>query len=156
MDDRTNEDRSHDQRPIDEMTPRVTPALRLLSPLPPETEAVVRRVMDCAFTVHRALGPGFLEKIYVRALYLELEEQKLKFEAEKNILVRYKRWNIPGQTVDLIVESAVLIEAKVVPKLRPIHRLQVLSYLKTLDLRIGLLINFNAPVLKDGFKRVIR
>ena len=130
--------------------------MRVVSPLPLATEAVVRRVMDCAFTVHRSLGPGFLEKIYVRALHLELAEQKLTFEAERSILVRYKQWEIPGQTVDLIVESSVLIEAKVVPKLCPIHRLQVLSYLKTLDLRIGLLINFNAPVLKDGFKRVIR
>ena len=112
--------------------------------------------MNCAFAVHRSLGPGFVEKIYVRALHLEMAAQKLRFEAEKNILVRYKQWQIPGQTVDLIVESSVLIEAKVVPKLRPIHRLQVLSYLKTLDLRVGLLINFNAPALKDGFKRVIR
>ncbi|MBA3641467.1 MAG: GxxExxY protein, partial [Acidobacteria bacterium] len=112
--------------------------------------------MDCAFTVHRALGPGFREKIYVRALCLELDAQKLKFETDKNILVRYKQWQIPGQTVDLLVESSVLVEAKVVPRLRPMHRLQVLSYLKTLNLRIGLLINFNVPVLEDGFKRVIR
>jgi len=128
----------------------------LLSPLPAETEAVVRRVMDCAFTVHRSLGPGFREMIYVRALCLELDAQKLTFESEKNIHVRYRQWQIPGQTVDLLVESSVLVEAKVVPRLRPMHRLQVLSYLKTLDLRIGLLINFNVPVLKDGFKRVIR
>ena len=130
--------------------------MRLLSPLSPETEAVVRRVMDCAFSVHRSLGPGFREKIYVQALCLELDEQKLKFEAQKSILVRYKQWQTPGQTVDLLVESSVLVEAKVVPRLRPMHRLQVLSYLKTLDLRIGLLINFNVPVLKDGFRRVIR
>lgn len=128
----------------------------MLSPLPTEAEAVVRRVMDCAFTVHRSLGPGFREKIYVRALCLELDAQKLTFESEKSVLVRYKQWQIPGQTVDLLVESSVLVEAKVVPRLRPMHRLQVLSYLKTLDLRIGLLINFNVPVLKDGFKRVIR
>lgn len=128
----------------------------MLSPLPSETEVIVRGVMDCAFTVHRALGPGFREKIYVRALCLELDAQKLKFETDKNILVRYKQWQIPGQTVDLLVESSVLVEAKVVPRLRPMHRLQVLSYLKTLNLRIGLLINFNVPVLEDGFKRVIR
>ena len=130
--------------------------LRLLSPLPSETEALVRAVMDCAFTVHRTLGPGFREIIYAQALYLELDAQKLKFEAEKKIMVRYKQWQIPGQKVDLLVESSVLVEVKVVPKLRPMHRLQLLSYLKTLDLRIGLLINFNVPVLKAGFKRVIR
>ena len=156
MDDRTNDARSREREQQADGPPRLTSALRVVSPLPPATEAVVRRVMDCAFTVHRSLGPGFLEKIYVRALHLELAEQKLTFEAERSILVRYKQWEIPGQTVDLIVDSSVLIEAKVVPKLRPIHRLQVLSYLKTLDLRIGLLINFNAPLLKDGFKRVIR
>ena len=128
--------------------------LGLLSPLPAETETLVRRVMDCAFTVHRSLGPGFREKIYVRALCLELDLQKLKFESDKSILVRYKQWQIPGQKVDLFVESAVLVETKVVPRLRPMHRLQLLSYLKTLDLRIGLLINFNVPVLKAGFKRV--
>ena len=130
--------------------------LRLLSPLPRETEALVRAVMDCAFAVHRSLGPGFRESIYARALRLELDVQKLKFEAEKRIKVRYKQWEIPGQKVDLLVESSVLVEVKVVPRLRPMHRPQVLSYLKTLDLRIGLLINFNVPVLKAGFKRVIR
>ena len=116
----------------------------------------MRAVMDCAFAVHRSLGPGFREIIYVRALRLELDAQKLKFESEKKILVRYRQWEIPGQKVDLLVESTVLVEVKVVPRLRPMHRLQVLSYLKTLDLRIGLLINFNVPVLKNGFKRVIR
>jgi len=70
--------------------------------------------------------------------------------------VKFREWRIPGQRVDLLVEQFVLVEAKVVPKLRAIHRAQVVSYLKTLDLRIGLLINFNVAVLKDGFKRVVR
>ena len=112
--------------------------------------------MDCAFTVHRLLGPGFREKIYERALCLELDACGLKFESEKSIQVRFKEWLIPGQKIDLLVEGFVLVETKVVPKLRPLHRLQVLSYLKTMDLRLGLLINFNVPVLKDGFKRVVR
>lgn len=112
--------------------------------------------MDCAFAVHRHLGPGFRERIYERALCLELDDRGLRFECEKRIQVRFKHWLIPGQKVDLLIEDCVLVEAKVVPKLRPLHRLQVLSYLKTLDLRIGLLINFNVAVLKDGFKRVIR
>jgi GxxExxY protein len=112
--------------------------------------------MDCAFAVHRLLGPGFREKIYERALCLELDASGLKFECEKPIDVRFREWLIPGQKVDLLVEGCILVEMKVVPKLRRLHRLQVLSYMKTLDLRIGLLINFNVPVLKDGFKRVVR
>ena len=80
----------------------------------------------------------------------------MKFEAEKAIEVRFKQWRIPGQRVDLLVEGAVLVEAKAIPRLKKIHSAQVLSYLKTLDLQIGLLVNFHAGVLKDGFKRVIR
>jgi GxxExxY protein len=105
--------------------------------------------------VHRALGPGFRERIYQRAYCLELDDRKLRFECEKRILVHYRNWEIPGQTVDLIVEGMVLVEIKSVPRLRPIHRLQVLSYLKTLTLRVGLLMNFNVPLLKDGLQRVV-
>ncbi|HVL68370.1 MAG TPA: GxxExxY protein [Vicinamibacterales bacterium] len=114
------------------------------------------RIMDCAFAVHRILGPGFKESIYERAMCLELDAQGLKFECEKKIEVRYKQWRIPGQRVDLLVEGVVLVEMKVVPRLRKVHSSQVLSYLKTLDLRIGLLFNFKAGMLKDGFRRVIR
>lgn len=128
----------------------------MYSPLCIDLERLVARVMDCAFVVHRELGPGFREKIYQRALGLELDSRGMKFELEKRIDVRFKDWRIPGQQIDLLVEEVVLVEAKVVPRLRHLHRSQVLSYLKTLDLRIGLLINFNVPVLKDGFKRVIR
>lgn len=135
---------------------RVLSGLRVRSPLSPDTEALVSAVMDCAFTVHRALGPGFREVIYKRAFCLELELRGLRFESEKQIMVRYKTWQIPGQNVDLIIGGAVLVELKAVPRLRPIQYSQVLSYLKTLDLRIGLLVNFNCAVLKDGFKRVIR
>ena len=111
--------------------------------------------MDCAFAVHRALGPGFKESIYKQALCLEMDAQGLKFEREKPIDVTYKHWKIPGQRVDLLVEGAVLVEIKSVPKLRKIHASQVVSYLKTLNLRIGLLVNFKARVLKEGFRRVI-
>jgi GxxExxY protein len=97
------------------------------SPLTAEQEAIVTESMDCGFAVHRALGPGFRERIYERAYCLELNLRGLKFECEKAIEVQYKDWRIPGQKVDLIVEGIVLVEIKVVPKLRPIHRCQVLS-----------------------------
>lgn len=99
-------------------------------------------------------GSGFPGD-HLRAGCLELDLRGLTFECEKPILVRYKQWNIPGQKVDLIVAGVVLVEIKAVPKLRPVHRAQVVSYLKTLDLKVGLLMNFKAAVLKDGFQRVV-
>ena len=129
--------------------------LRVNSPLTVVEEQTVESAMDAAFCVHRALGPGFREIIYKRAYSLELDSRKLKFEAEKKILVRYRDWEIPGQTVDLVVEGIVLVELKAIPKLRPVHRRQVVSYLQTTHLRVGLLINFNVALLKHGFQRIV-
>ena len=84
-----------------------------------------------------------------------MDSRGLKFEREKPIDVIYKQWKIPGQRVDLLVEGTVLVEIKSVPKLRKIHSSQVVSYLKTMDLKIGLLMNVKARVLKEGFKRVV-
>jgi GxxExxY protein len=129
--------------------------LRVSSPLNADQEKIVAQVIDCGVTVHRVLGPGFRERIYSRAFRLELDSRRLRFECEKPILVRYKDWAIPGQRVDLIVEELVLVEIKVVPRLRPVHRAQVISYLKTTGLRVGLLMNFNAALLKQGLQRVV-
>ena len=129
--------------------------LRKPSPLTAAHEAIVSTAIDCAFTVHRTLGPGFRERIYQRAYCLELESRRLRFELEKPILVRYKTWAIPGQKIDLLLEGIVLVEIKTVARLRPIHRAQVISYLRTLDLQVGVLMNFNVPVLKDGLVRVV-
>lgn len=112
--------------------------------------------MDTAFAVHRELGPGFREKIYEEAFCLEASERGLRFEREKNIDVRYKRWVIPGQRIDLLIEGIVLVELKAVSKLLEVHERQVRSYLKTMDLHAGLLVNFNVAMLKDGLQRVVR
>ena len=128
--------------------------MRIDSPLPESHERMVTRVVDCAFTVHRELGPGFREKIYRRAFCLELESRGIPFETEKRIEVNYKRWRIPGQQVDLIVAGIVLVEIKTVPRLTELHRCQVRSYLKTLGLQIGLLVNFNTELIKHGLRRV--
>jgi GxxExxY protein len=129
--------------------------LQVRSPLTESEEALVERVMDVGFSVHRVLGPGFREKIYQRAFCLELDARGLPFECEKRIEVRYKQWSIPGQTVDLVVGGIVLVELKAIPKLRALHRRQVLSYLKTMGLRIGLVFNFNTELMKHGFRRVV-
>src|SRR5262249_2940072 len=114
------------------------------APLTFEEEAILWKSIGCGIEVHRRLGRGFKEKIYHEAYRLELSDQGMKFESEKPILVRYKRWEIPGQRIDLIIEGIVLVEIKAVPRLKPFHQAQVVSYLKTMNLRAGLLLNFHA------------
>jgi GxxExxY protein len=118
-------------------------------------EAIVTAVIGCAIAVHRELGPGFRECIYHRAFALELHSRDLPFVSEKPILVKYREWLIPGQQIDLIVANLVLVEVKAVPRLRPLHHFQVRSYLRTTGLRVGLLLNFNSALLKDGLKRIV-
>ena len=129
---------------------------RAVSPLTAAEEEVITRALDCAFAVHRELGAGFREKIYQAAYCLEMNARGIKFEREKKIDVVYKQWTIPGQQVDLVVEDLVLVELKAVPKLLKVHERQVRSYLKTLRLRAGLLVNFNVALLKNGLRRVLR
>ena len=129
--------------------------LKKYADLPPEQEAIVAAVIGCAINVHRVLGPGFKESIYHTAMRLELESEELAYESEKPIEVKYRHWKIPGQKVDLVVKGIVLVEIKAVPRLRVLHRCQVQSYLKTTGLPIGLLMNFNARLLKEGLQRVM-
>ena len=95
------------------------------------------------------------ERICEKALCLELESNGLRFECEKRIEVQYKEWAIPGQTVDLLVENVVLVETKAVSRLKEIHAAQVQSYLRIMKLHIGLLLNFSAPTMKAGTRRVV-
>jgi GxxExxY protein len=124
------------------------------TPLSEADEAVVTDAIGCAVSVHRTLGPGFKESIYHRAFVLELDSRGIRYETEKPILVKYRSWEIPGQRVDLIVGGIVLIEIKAVPKIRALHRAQVLSYLRTTKLHVGLILNFNATLMRHGIQRV--
>ena len=129
--------------------------LKSTTPLTPEHEKLVSDTIDSAFDVHRVLGPGFREPIYERAFCLELEARGIAFECEVPIDVRYKQWKIPGQRIDLIVAKVVLVEIKAVKHLKQLHTSQVVSYLKTTGLRVGLLMNFNGIRFKDGLKRIV-
>ena len=123
--------------------------------IPTETEWVGRRVIGCAIAVHRALGPGYKESIYVEALCIELTSRGLKFEREKPITVVYAGREIPGQRLDLLVEGVLVVECKVADAIVAVHTRQVTSYLRTMGLRLGLIFNFNvAALMPDGFKRV--
>jgi GxxExxY protein len=125
-------------------------------PIPAEDEALAHALIGAAIEVHRLLGPGFLESISERALCHELTLRSVAFERQKPLTVRYKDLDIPGQRLDLLVGGRVIIDLKTVDTLAPIHQAQLLSYLKTTGLRLGLLINFKTLVLKDGIKRVVR
>jgi GxxExxY protein len=129
--------------------------LRVTTPLMPHHESIVGVAIDSGLTVHKELGPGFREPIYERAFRLELASRGVSFETQKPIVVRYKDWEIPGQRVDLVLEGFLLVEIKAVRKLVRVHRAQVLSYLKTMNLRVGLIMNFSQPTFREGLRRVV-
>ena len=128
----------------------------IYEPIPAEVEWVGRRVIGCAIAVHRVLGPGYRESIYVEALCLEMDARGLQFERERPIVVIYKEHQIPGQRIDLIVNRMLIVECKAVECLVKVHERQVTCYLKTTGLRLGFIFNFNVDVvMPTGFKRVV-
>ena len=124
-------------------------------PIPAEDEALAKQIIGAAIEVHRALGPGFIEGVYKGAVCHELGLRGIAYACEQPVLVPYKDALISGQRYDLLVGGRVLTELKAVSELIPIHEAQLLSYLKSLKLRLGLLINFNVRLLKDGIKRIV-
>jgi GxxExxY protein len=125
------------------------------APIPEADEQIAREIVGAAIEVHRHLGPGFLEKIYERAMTHELESRGLLVQKQQEILVPYKGILIPGQQLDLLVGGRVILELKAVEQFHPIHSAQLLSYLKATGLRLGLLLNFNVKLMKEGFKRLV-
>ena len=115
----------------------------------------MHRVIGSAITVHRALGPGFLESIYRQAMCLELDARRMTYERERPIRVRYRDVPLSGQRLDLLVDQLVVVELKAVSRVEDIHRAQLISYLRTTGLRAGLLINFRVRLLKDGLHRIV-
>lgn len=119
-------------------------------------EEIFKKVLDCSFTVHTALGPGLLESAYVECLYYELTQSGLMVEKQKPLPLIYKEVKLETDyRIDLLVESSVVIEIKSIESLCDIHMAQILTYLKLSKCRLGLLANFNVKHLKDGIKRVI-
>jgi len=120
-----------------------------------EVEQLAHRVIGAALEVHKALGPGFLETVYEEALCIELELQKIPFKRQYKVEATYKGRPVGGSRLDLVVGDKLIIELKAVDILVPIHSAQVISYLKTTGFSLGLIINFNVPVLKEGIKRIV-
>lgn len=112
--------------------------------------------IGCAIKIHKALGPGLLESAYQECLHYELTQQNLYVEKEKPLPLVYEQVKLEcGYRVDLLIEKKLLVEVKAVENLHPVHMAQVLTYLRLSNCKLGLLINFNVPLLKEGIKRII-
>lgn len=119
-------------------------------------EEIFKKILDCSFQVHTALGPGLLESAYEECLYFELVNAGLKVEKQKPLPLVYKEVKLDaGYRVDLLVENCIIVEIKSVEALADIHLAQILTYLKLSKCKLSLLVNFNVKHLKDGIKRVI-
>jgi GxxExxY protein len=127
-----------------------------LFPEPSERlDDLARRVIGAAIEVHRHLGPGFLESVYEEALGIELELRSIPFVPQQSIELRYKGRPVGQGRVDLLVGGDLVVEVKAVSGILPVHRAQVISYLRSLDTPLGLLINFKEAILRDGIRRVV-
>jgi GxxExxY protein len=129
--------------------------LRVSTRLSDELEDLIHRVIGCCIDVHRGLGPGLLESIYSRAVCIELGAQGIEFEREKLLPVKYRDQLLCNQRIDIVVEKQIVLEIKSVERLHPVHHAQVLTYLRVSKLPVGLLLNFNVAVLREGLDRIV-
>ena len=121
-----------------------------------DIEKVFKQVLDCAFKVHSELGPGLLESAYEECFKYELIQSGLQVERQKALPLVYKEVKLDaGYRIDLLVENSIIVELKSVEKVKNIHKKQLLTYLRLADKPLGLLINFNEELVKDGITRII-
>ena len=131
-------------------------AARPKEPLPEETNRVSGQIVDAAYAVHSNLGPGLLENVYEQCLAHELTKRGLRLQRQLALPVIYDEIRLDaGLRIDMLVEDSVVVEIKAVEGVIPVHKAQVLTYLKLSDRRLGLLINFNVVRIKDGIQRII-
>jgi GxxExxY protein len=121
-----------------------------------QLNGITEQIIGAAMDVHRALGPGLLESAYEACLMFELVSRGLKVEQQRALPVVYRDVKLDcGYRLDLVVENSIVIELKAIDQLLPVHRAQLLSYLKLSGLKVGLLINFHTKMLKDGVIRLV-
>jgi GxxExxY protein len=124
-----------------------------MTALPPDTNNITEKIIGVAIDVHKALGPGFVEKVYQRVLYIELKKLELEIDREYKIIIKWGNVIIGYQFVDFKVGD-ILVEIKATAEIQDIHKYQLLSYLKAANKPLGLLLNFGTPTLT--IKRVIK
>jgi len=123
--------------------------------LPEQDDPLTRRIIACAIEVHKRLGPGLLEKLYKEAMVIEMELDGLKVDKNVKIPVEYRGKPIGEYFIDLLVNDTVILELKSVERHDPVFEAQILPYMKLTGKKVGLLINFNSRMVKDGIKRFV-
>lgn len=121
----------------------------------PSNDPLTQKIIGCAIEVHRQLGPGLLEHLYEEALVAEFDIQGIPYKRQVKLPVLYKDKLIGEYRLDLLVEDTVIIEIKSVERHDPVFEAQLLTYLRLTKVHVGLLINFNSKLLKDGVKRYV-
>jgi len=125
-------------------------------PLPEQTELTAKHVVDAAVKIHSALGPGLLESVYEKCLGIELAKRDVDYDRQVSVPIVYEGVAVePGLRIDLIANKCVVVELKSAEKLLPVHEAQLLTYLKLSGMRLGLLLNFNVALMKQGIRRII-
>jgi len=114
------------------------------------------KIIGAAIEVHKQLGPGLLESTYEECLCYELRQKNVSFDRQKNLPIRYKEVRLDcGYRLDVLVEGTIILELKACDKIEDIHKAQLLTYLRLSGLKVGLILNFNVPIMKDGIVRVV-
>lgn len=117
---------------------------------------IAKIIVDCCFKIHTILGPGLFESVYEKVLIYEINKRNLQVESQKTLPVVYDNIKLDiGFKADLIVENKVIIELKSIETILPVHHKQLLTYLRLTGLKLGLLINFNESLIKNGIKRIV-
>ncbi len=130
--------------------------MRQTEPIPPALNEVSGQVVSAAFAVHEEMGPGLLESVYEACLCHELTLRKISFRSQVMLPIKYTDLRLEaGLRLDLVVADSVIVELESVQRIEPVFEAQLLSYLKLTGIRVGLLINFNVPLIKDGIFRVV-
>ena len=122
-----------------------------------DINAISSKIIKAAITVHRELGPGLLESVYQACMLIELKYMRMDVQSEVTLPIVYQKQEVEGQVfrLDLLVNYKVIVELKSVTKIEPVHKKQLLTYLRLAQKPLGLLINFNEVLLKDGITRII-
>ena len=128
----------------------------MYKPLSEKENELANQIVNIAITIHKAIGPGLLESIYEKCFCYELSKRNIPFERQKTVQLIYDRLVIDeGLRIDILVEDLIVVELKSQELYHPVWEAQVLSYLKLSNKRLGFILNFNVPLMKDGIKRMI-